>query len=238
MLKIIFRRQAYYYASAAFLLLLCVYSVAIANKPYIGLELEGIKGQWIVTYSDPQGEGYKSGVRVGDLILKINHQYPAENRSVQIWGEAEGASTLEVRRVDKLDDQMIYIPDLPFLHSTLSEMPFAILGFVFWLLGFMTWFKRPFLVQARVLFWLNWVTSCAIVLAPASSCDLLLARELEYIFISVVPIALISFILTLTNRNINWINRWGRQTLILMSIIVLIVTVLQSASIIHLFNPL
>ena len=55
------QRQAYYYASAAFLVMLIVYSVVIIKQPYVGLELESIDGQWIVTHSDPQGEGYKSG---------------------------------------------------------------------------------------------------------------------------------------------------------------------------------
>ena len=132
-----------------------MYSVAINNQPYVGLDLESVNGQWIVTYSDPDGQGYKSGVRVGDLILKINQDDPAENRSVQIWHEAEGASTLEVLRLDKPTAQLINMPELPFSQSTLSDISFAILGFVFWLLGFITWIRRPFLVQARGLFWLN-----------------------------------------------------------------------------------
>jgi len=174
-----FRRQAYYYASAAFLVMWLVYTVAVINRPYVGLELENVNGQWIVIYSDPQGEGYKSGVQVGDLIIKVNNDDPGKNRFVQIWSEVEGASTLEVRRLDQPNDQMINIPELPILQSTLSEIPMAILGLIFWFLGFMTWFRRPFLVQARALFWLNLFLGLAIVLASSSSRDLLLAKELE-----------------------------------------------------------
>lgn len=238
MLKQIFRRQAYYYASVAFLVVSFVYTVASINQPYVGIELQDLNGQWIVTYSDPQGEGYKSGVRVGDLIIKINHDDPGKNRSVQKLREAEGASTLQVRRLDQTNDQMINISRLSFLQSTISEIPFAILGFVFWLLGFMTWVRRPFLVQARALFWLNWFIGLALVLAPASSRDLLLARELEYIFFSAVSIFLLNFVSIFPIKNLNRVNRLVRLVLILMFVIVLIITVLQSTGFVHFFNPL
>ena len=57
-----FRRQAYYYASAAFLVMLIVYSAVIIKQPYVGVELDSVEGNWIVTHSDPQGEGHKSGI--------------------------------------------------------------------------------------------------------------------------------------------------------------------------------
>lgn len=233
-----FRRQAYYYASAAFLVMLIVYSAVIIKQPYVGVELDSVEGNWIVTHSDPQGEGYKSGIRAGDLILKINYDDPGETRHVKIWSAAEGASTLEVRRINQPNSRIINIPDIPFLQSILREVPFAILGFVFWLLGFMTWLRRPFLGQARALFWVNWFVGLAIVLAPASSRDLLFARELEYIFFGAVPIFLISFISIFPIKNINRLNSLGRLILILLFVIVFIVTIMQSAGIIHSFNLL
>ena len=74
MLKKVFKRQAYYIASAAFVLLSLVYFEAIINQAYVGLDLTTVNGRWIVTSSDPHGEGYKLGIRVGDLILKINNE--------------------------------------------------------------------------------------------------------------------------------------------------------------------
>ena len=235
MLKKMFRRQAYYYASAVFLLLLIVYSVAINNQPYIGLELENVNGQWIVTSSDPDGQGYKSGVRIGELILKIDQDDPGKNSSVQIWSEVEGASTLEVSGPDQPTAQLINMPELRFLQSTFSDIPFVILGFIFWLLGFITWLRRSFLAQAHALFWLNWVIGLAFVLAPASSRGLFLAKELEIIFFTMVPIFTINFISIFPNENI---NRVGRLMLILLTVIISIVTVLQSTGIVHLFSPL
>ncbi|HWQ43247.1 MAG TPA: ATP-binding protein [Desulfosporosinus sp.] len=204
----------------------------------MGLELENVNGQWIVAYSDPQGEGHKSGVRIGDWIVEINHDDPSKYHSVQIWNEAEGASTFEVRRLGQPNAQMINLSDLPFLQSPLNEIPFAILGFIFWLSGFITWFRRPFLVQARALFWLNLFLGLAIILAPASSRNLLLARELEYIIFSTVPIFLINFVSISPTEKLNQINRLGRLILTLMSVIIFMVTVLQSAGIVHFVFPI
>ena len=233
-----FRRQAYYYASAAFLIVWLVYTVAVFNKPYVGFEIENVNGQWIVTYSDPQGEGYKSGVRVGDLVIKVNNDVPYKYRPVQIWSEVEGASTIEVRRLGQSNDQMINILRFPVLQSALSDIPMAILGFVFWLLGFVTWFRRPFLVQARALFWLNLLLGLAVSMASASSHDLPLAKELEIITFSAVPIFLIKFFSVFSNKSPKWINQWIRRMLTLMFAIILIITVLQSAGIVQFLNPL
>lgn len=183
-----FRRQAYYYASAVFLLLLFVYSVAINKQPYVGLELTNVNGQWTVTSSDPEGQGYLSGIRVGDKILKINQDDPGKDSSVRRWNEAEGASSLKVHELNQPSNQRINMLKFPFWQSTLSDIPFEILGFIFWLLGFMAWLRRQLMLQARSLFWLNWIIGLAFILAPASSRDLILARELEYVVFAIVPI--------------------------------------------------
>ena len=94
-----FRRQAYYIASAAFVLLLLLYTIAISNQAYVGLDLTTVNGRWIVTLSDPHGEGYKLGIRVGDQILKINNQDTGVYHFVQKWSQAEGASSIQFKRV-------------------------------------------------------------------------------------------------------------------------------------------
>lgn len=216
-----FRRQAYYIASAAFVLLSLGYFVAIINQAYVGLNLMNVNGKWIVTSCDPHGEGYKLGIRVGDQILKINNQDTGEYRFVQKWSEAEGASSIEFRRIVQPKDQIIKIAENTVLLKLLSEIPMIILGFVFWILGLVTWYKRPFLAQARALFWLNWFIGLAIVLAPASSRDLMFARELEYITFSSSPILLINLFSVFPSETKNQINRFGRLTLAFMFVIIL-----------------
>ncbi len=228
-----FRRQAYFYASAAFILLWLVYFVATINQPYIGLDLKNINGQWIVLASDPHGEGYKSGVRVGDVILEINNDDTGKYRFVQKWSQAEGASTIIVRRIGQPTDNMIIIPTRPVLEIALSNMPMAILGLVFWLLGFITWFKRSFFAQARALFWLNWFIGLAIIFAPASSRCLIFARELEYITLSLVSVLLINFFSVFPYENNNRVNRLARLILVFITVTIIILNVLHSTGIVH-----
>lgn len=233
--KVLSRRPAYYIASAAFIVLGFVYFLASINQPYIGLDLIRVNGQWSVSSTDPYGEGYKSGINVGDLILKVNNHSPDEYNNVLKWSEVEGASTIEFQRKDqnKIDINDINIYKSSTLLTVLSECPMAFLGFIFWLLGFLTWFKRSFLVQARDLFWLNLFIGLAIVLASASSRDLLYARELEYIVLASIPMLLNDFISDFPKENENRVSRFEHILFAFMSIIITILTILQSISFIH-----
>ena len=73
----------------------------------MGLDLTNINGQWIVTSSDPYGEGYKLGIRVADQILKINNHDTGESPYIQKWSEVEGASSIEIRRMNQPTDNII-----------------------------------------------------------------------------------------------------------------------------------
>ena len=226
-----FRKQAYYLASVAFIVLGIVYFIVTMNQPYIGLNIENVNGQWLVTASDPYGEGYQAGVRVGDVVLKINDDGTSKYRLVQKWSEAEGAFSIEFSRPGQQKDNIIKLPKRSNLLSTLSEIPLEILGLVFWLSGFLTWYKRPFLTQARSLFWLNWIIGLAIVLVPASARCMFFARELEYISLSLVPIFLINLVSVFPKDNINRVNWFSRQLFAIISMIIIIFTILQSIGI-------
>jgi Signal transduction histidine kinase len=186
-----------------------------------------------VKNSDRNGEGYISGIKVGDQILKINNEDTGKYSFVQKWNDVERALTIEFRRAGQITDNIITIQKQPLLQTVLSDFPMYVLGFIFWLLGFMTWFKRPFLVQARTLFWLSWLIAIAFVSAHASSRGLLLARELEVITSSLVPIFLISFISIFPINNKNNINRVGCRIAIFIFLIIIGLIILQSIGIIH-----
>jgi len=228
----VFRRQAYYIASVAFIVLGLVYYIVTINQPYIGLDIVNVNGQWIVNNIDPRGDGYEAGVRAEDIVIKINDDVPSNYLFVRKWRRAEGASSIEVRRSNQLTDNFIRLPIRTDSRRNLSEIPLQMLGLVFWLLGFMTWFKRPFLAQARALFWLNWVISLAIVLVPASARCLFFARELELICLSIVPIFLINLISVFPKDNRNRTNRFSRHIFVIMSIIIIMFIILQSSGII------
>lgn len=211
--------------------MLLVYFVAIINQPYVGLELTNFNGQWTVTGSDPYGEGFKSGIQIGDVIVKINNVDTGKYPIVQKWNEAEGASTIETQKMGQPLDYIIDIPKRTKISTVLSEITMVILGFIFWFMGFLTWFKRPFLVQARALFWLNWFIGLAIALAPASSRVLLYARELEYITLSFVPILLIYFVSVFPSETKRRINKLGHYTVTIMFLIIVSLMFLQFAAI-------
>ncbi len=234
MLEKVFKRQIYYIASIVFIVLGLGYFAACLTQPFIGLDLKNNNGQWLVAISDPSGEGYRSGIRVGDEILKIDGEDAGSYRFVQKWGEAEEASTIEFRKPDELTAQTVTISKQPVLLEVFSEIPMVMLGFTFWFLGFMTWYKRPFLEQARILFWMNWIIGLAIVLAQASSRCLLLARELEYITFSLIPVFLIVFISAFPVSNQNRVNKFGHKIVTILFGLILVLTVLQSLGLVQL----
>ena len=213
-----FRRLAFRIANAAFVIACLVYFTMLVNHPYVGLDIESKEGNWKVTFSDPHGEGYRLGIRIGDMILKIDNDDPGKYPSTEKWGEAEGASTITVKSSGALI-RLVQIAKPPITYTLLSELPMTAVGFIFWLLGLITVFRRPFLLQARALFWLNWLVGLVIILAPASSRGLILARELEGIGFSLVPVLLVNFVSVFTNT-LNRLNRLIIGVLCLISIIV------------------
>ncbi|BAE81949.1 sensor histidine kinase [Desulfitobacterium hafniense] len=236
MLEKVFKRQIYYIASLVFVVLGLGYFAACLTQPFIGLDLKNSNGQWLVATSDPNGEGYRSGIRVGDEILKINGEDAGKYRFAQKWETAEGASTIEFRSPGELTDQTVTITPQPVLLTVLSEIPLLILGLVFWCLGFMTWYKRPFLEQARILFWMNWAFGLAIVLAHASSRCLLLSKEMEHITFSLAPVFLIIFISVFPVSNQNKLNKFGRKIATILFILILVLTILQSLGFVQLIS--
>ena len=225
MLDKMFRRLAFRIANAAFIIVCLVYFTVLVNHPYVGLDIESKEGEWNVTFSDPHGEGYRLGIRVGDMVLKIDNDDPGTYPSTEKWGDAEGASTITVKS-SGAQIRVVRISKPRFVYTLLSELPMAALGFIFWLVGLVTVFKRPFLVQARAIFWLNWLVGLVIILAPASSRGLILARELEVIGFSLVPVLLVNFVSVFTNT-LNRLNRLIIWVLCLISALVVTILILK-----------
>ncbi|HEY8910605.1 MAG TPA: ATP-binding protein [Desulfosporosinus sp.] len=201
------RRLAFKIANAAFVIICLVYVAVLFNHPYVGLALENREDGWNVIFSDPHGESYRLGVRVGDTVYKIDNVDPGAYPSTQKWGEAEGASALTVKSPEE-PLKVVRIEKQSFAFVLLSVLPMVTLGFVFWLVGLVTMFKRPFIVQARSLFWLNWLVGLVIIIAPASSRGLILARELELIGFSLVPVLLVRHVSVFVIGNTH--HKWNR----------------------------
>jgi two-component system, NarL family, sensor histidine kinase ComP len=214
----ILRRLAFQFANAAFVIVSLVYFIILVNHPYVGLSIESRVGNWNVTYSDPHGEGYRLGIHTGDIVLKINNVDPGMYPSAKKWGDAEGASSITMKRSGE-PIKVVQIEKPPISYTLLSELPMATLGVIFWLVGLVTVFKRPFLAQACAIFWLNWLIGLVIILAPASSRGLILARELEAIGFSLAPALLVNFVSIFANQ-FDRLNRLIIRILCLISVIV------------------
>jgi len=229
-------RQIYYIASIFFIVLGLVYFIACLEHPYIGTDLKNNRGSWLVTGSDPHGAGYQSGIRVGDQILKIDGMDPEKFNSSQKWGLLERARTIDFCKADSLAVQQITIENRLDWIKVLSDAPLVILGFVFWFVGFITWYKRPFLKEVRLLFWLLWLFALAIVLAHPSGRYLPLAKELEYITFSLVAVMLIVFTSSFP-LNSRTTSTGFKITAVCFTIIIML-TILQSLGFIHLQDVL
>jgi len=229
--KVFNQRIIFYIASALFLVIGLCYFTASMSRAYVGVGIEKNGEHWLATYSSNYGEGYLAGIRSGDRILKINGADPGAYPLVQKWGEMEGAREIEYLKTGENVSQTALINPEPGLPTLLSDMPQFVLGLVFWFLGFFTWLKRPFLKQARLLFWFSWALALALVLASPSSRCLPLARELEYITFSLAPLLLIAFVSVFPVKSSSKINRYALWACLSIFTIAFILVILHAAGI-------
>lgn len=208
-----------------------IYLGAMIDQAYIGLELAHVNGKWIVAASDPNGAAYKAGVRVGDRILEINHKDPGAYDDVRKWNEAEGSATLKIREPGQSGYRVVKVQRGTVRLESLSEIFLIILGYLFANLGLLTWIRRPLWSPARLFFWLNWCIGLALVLAPVSGRGLILARELEYVTLSFVPVLLTKFFSVFPVERKTRISEYGVRVLISAFIAIVGLTVLQSAGV-------
>ncbi|RJE47972.1 MULTISPECIES: ATP-binding protein [unclassified Dehalobacter] len=227
-------RHIYYLASVIFIVLGLVYFVACLERPYIGLDLKNVNGHWLVVTCDSIGEAYQSGIELGDEILKIDGKDPSKNPIVQKWDILEDATTIEFVSPGQMTSKAITIHKQIDLFTALSEIPLIILGFTFWLLGFLTWYKRPFLKQARTLFWMLWLFALAIILTRASGRCLLLAKELEFVTFSLAPVYLIRFFSIFPVDQPRKINKYGQLSILIILTFIIILTIMQFSGIVQL----
>lgn len=236
MLKRVFRQPIYYFASLTLIIVGIFYYIITINQPYIGLDIREIDGQWLIFGADSRGDGYGAGVRPGDIVIKINGENPGEYINVRKWNEVEGASSIEVNKLNEQTTKIIALPVKTNVMRNLTEVPLQILGFVFGLLGFVAWYKRPFLVQACAFFWLNWIIGMAIFLVPASGRCILFAREFELICISIVPIFLINLVWVYPKDSRTRTYKMIQCVFSLISIIIVTNIFLQSIGVVNNIN--
>ncbi|MCM1567638.1 MAG: histidine kinase [Dehalobacter sp.] len=212
------KKQIYYLASLIFILIGLVYFFSCFQRPFVGLDMKNSSGQWYVVSANQNGEGYQLGIRVGDQILKINSQDAGDYHLLKKWGLAEGAHSISFSANNNTTVQTFTIEILP-AYQTIFILPYFILGFIFWFLGFIAWLKRPFLVQARALFWLNYFIGLAILLSQASSRALFLGKELQYIAFLLTAVALVYFFSIFSEGNNTKVNQLGCKLVTVLAVV-------------------
>lgn len=222
-----YKPQVYYIASAAFLIISFIFIFLWKSQPYISLDITSQNGQWVVVACDLNSEGYRSGIRIGDIILSIDHGEVGNFQNIRKWNQAEGASSIEFRKPGQLDSITVNIHKKDAVSNILSKLPLFILGFTFWVISFMTWRKRPFLVQARAMFWLNLCIGLAINISPASCSGIPFAREAEYSVFTLVPLLLVNFFSFIPVENKSVIIRLTKVFFLLSYVVMLSLLVLH-----------
>ncbi|MEI5986820.1 MULTISPECIES: ATP-binding protein [Dehalobacter] len=234
----IYKKKVYYLASAIFIFIGIVYFFSCSQRPFIGLDINNSDGHWYVVTANQNGEGYKSGIRFGDQIFKINSEDAGNYHILRKWGRAEGANSISFSAKENTTEQTITIENPPALQRMLAILPYFLLGFIFWFLGFIAWLKRPSLVQARALFWLNYFLGLAILLAQASSRGLFLGKELEYITFLLTAVALIYFFSIFPLDKENKINKVSCQIVTALAAVFFILLIIHSIGFFSLSNLL
>ncbi|MCW3490399.1 sensor histidine kinase [Dethiobacter alkaliphilus] len=187
------QKNKYFIVDLVFIAAFIFYFGSTFFHPYIGISVMQDDGQWVVTSVDSQGKGYKLGIQVGDTVLSVDDIDPGPYPTVKNWGEVEGVKTLEVLVSDEVI-RKIEVPPRSFFQNLLYEAPLFFMSLIFWFTGFVTLAKRPFLSQAKLLYWFNTIVALAIIVAPASSRHILLGREIMAIIFSFIPAMLLKFV--------------------------------------------
>ncbi|UWG96369.1 ATP-binding protein [Dehalobacter sp. DCM] len=203
------------------------------DQSCIGLEIAYKDGNWIVVNSDQSYEGYRSGIRVGDIIVSIDHGAVGDYSNIKKWNHAEGAAAIEFRKPGQSDSRVVNIPKSDAVKNVLAKLPLYILGFTFWIVGFITWHRRPFLIQACAFFWLNLFIGLAINLSPASSCGIPYAPEAETIAFASIPVLLLNFFSVIPVENKSVFYRHAKKIFLLFYMGIVILIMLQSFEIIR-----
>jgi len=92
--KIKHKNWALLLSNAIFVILWMACLIGLLRHPYIGLALENTEETWRVITVDPYGEGARSSIRKGDIILQMDDLAPEQHSSVQKWHEVVDISSL------------------------------------------------------------------------------------------------------------------------------------------------
>lgn len=99
--------------------------------PYIGVAIEqNESGKWQISYIDHLGWATRHGIKVGDIVTRINQTKPGEYSTVLQYGVIEQADTIEI---DRKGEAKVFTvtndltPELVIYHAFIPALVFVIL---------------------------------------------------------------------------------------------------------------
>ncbi|WP_242831247.1 hypothetical protein [Desulfitobacterium dehalogenans] len=237
MWKIKHENWALLLSNAIFVILCLVCLIGLLRYPYIGLVLKNNEETWTVVTVDPYGEGARSGVSEGDIILQMDGLAPEQHSSVRIWHEVVDVSVLIVQTPGEAARTVHIVQPSPF-KTLLSEMTLIIVGLCFWLMGLKARMKRPNLQPASALFRLNWLVGLLFVLTPASSRGLWFAKELMFIGVALAAPLLVHYIAVLLKREQEKSYRTIMGLLLILPVLILFTILLKWSGFVYAVSEL
>jgi two-component system sensor histidine kinase ComP len=151
----------------------------IVKQPYAGLTVQKKGPEWIISQVDPNGMGFRDGVRSGDLVMAVNGQSPAAFFNLK-WGDLEGFQSAEILpavgppQIISLSSQS---PGAPLF----TGWPALLMAVAFFILGLIALIRARDGDAAEEIFWLNAIAAAAIAVSTLSERSILPAMLLEMV---------------------------------------------------------
>jgi signal transduction histidine kinase len=123
-------------------------------RPYMGLELIIDDQEWTVRNVDPNGTAFQSGIKIGDIPITINGQ-PAQiflgkyidagavyGPLIQQITITDSSNNLKSANLENSSQS---------IRSIIELIMWIVTCFIFWIIGFFVFYKRPNLYAAKLL---------------------------------------------------------------------------------------
>lgn len=140
---------------------LCILIISIVffalsfHRPYLGVSISLSDNKWIVTSVDSNGSAIQAGMGIGDVPVEINGQ-PAQVFLEKYTKDKELRGPL-IENLTVLNAQhelkSITLQESSPTQRTYFELAtYIVVCFLFWIIGFYVFFKKPHNIAGRLLF--------------------------------------------------------------------------------------
>lgn len=163
--------------------------------PYLGIDVAYVQGRWIVSQIDKNGAAYRDDIRSGDEVVAVNRRPPDEIAHGMLY---IGAYHIHSVAVTDPAGRLIRSSsaDGPVPISALDEsIGLFTVSSAFWLVGSLSFLRRPRSKPAIYLYLMSQVVALAPVASLGSIRSWPEAREIEVVALVLTPWIVVRFFL-------------------------------------------